>query len=132
MAEQLSKRNIIIVAGIIVLIVLANIIGSRIQTTSEQHIVESFFPPGQYTFQKENDNKWIIYDSSRDESGYLYMGEGKGYNGMVGVLARTDIYGHIVGLDLARHSETPSYVDRIISNNLKSYPVKNDRLLFSH
>ncbi len=116
MAEQFRKRNIIIVAGIIVLILLANIIGSNRQTTSEQHLVESFFPAGQYILDKENDNKWVLYEGSPLSTGYLYVGEGKGYNGTVRVFTHTDTAGQIIKLDLARHSETPSYVDRIISN----------------
>ena len=113
MAERLPERDIIIVAGIFVLIVLANIIGSHRHTASEQQLIESFFPPGQYNLHKENDNKWILYEGSPLPTGYLYTGEGRGYNGKVGVFAHTDTDGQIIGLELARHSETPSYVDRI-------------------
>lgn len=116
MAEQLPKRNIIIVAGIIVSVVLANIIGSHNQAVSEQQLIESFFPSGQYSLYKENDNKWVIYDNNGDEPGLLYTGKGRGYNGTVGVLVRTDTLGQIIGMDMVNHSEAPSYVDRITSN----------------
>ncbi len=118
MADKSYKRNIIIAAGIIVLIILANIVGSLRQTASEQQLIESVFPPGQYSLHKENDNKWVIYDNNRDKPGFLYAGEGRGYNGMVGVLTHTDTTGNILGLELASHSETPSYIDRIINSGL--------------
>lgn len=132
MADQFRKRDIIIVAGIFVLIVLANIIGSHRHTASEQQLVESFFPAGQYNLHKENDNKWILYEGGPLPTGYLYIGEGKGYNGTVGVYAHTDTTGQIIDLELARHSETPSYVDRIISNGFLKRAVNFNIREFAH
>jgi NosR/NirI family transcriptional regulator, nitrous oxide reductase regulator len=111
----LSKawRRLLLLSGIIILIIIANISGSKRQRLSEQISPEQFFEDSDHILKKVNDHKWRTYNSDGLHTGHVYLGNGRGYNGLVHVMVHTGMEGNIVGLKAIKHDETPSYFQKI-------------------
>lgn len=112
-----NYRDLIIVSGIAVMIILAAVYGKNHFVESQKQLLEIFFPSSQYIIERVNDNKWKLTNSGNQNSWNLYAGDGQGYNGSVGVLVQTDMSGIITRLNITTNHETPSYFQKLEKNN---------------
>jgi Na+-translocating ferredoxin:NAD+ oxidoreductase RnfG subunit len=105
------------VLGIALVVLFASVYGKNRYEESQKHLLEEIFPTPQYSLEQINSNKWQLTSSDLQPSGYLYTGDGKGYNGPVSILAQTDKVGKIVQLIITENHETPSYFQKLEKNN---------------
>ncbi|PKP51394.1 MAG: hypothetical protein CVT92_12915 [Bacteroidetes bacterium HGW-Bacteroidetes-1] len=117
MMMKKKYRDLIIVSGIAVMIILAAVYGKRRDAETQKELIEAFFPSSQYHIERVNGNKWKLSSSNLLYSGNIYIGEGKGYNGAVSIMVQTDHQGRISQLNIIANHETPSYFQKLKINN---------------
>ncbi|MDF1559604.1 MAG: 4Fe-4S binding protein [Bacteroidales bacterium] len=111
------KRDILFVAGIACVFIMASLYGKSRLKETQKHQLEEIFPATQFSLEQVNSHKWHLSSSGLRASWYLYTGAGKGYNGPVTVLVQTDIEGNIVQVRITSNHETPSYFQKLEKNN---------------
>ena len=111
-------------SGIAGLLVLATFIGRNRAEESQKQVISNYFPDSLYNLNRVNANKWDVYNRSDEESTYIYIGEGLGYNGKVRVLIQTDLDKHIYNVIPVMHHETPSFFKKLEKNGLTIHCIK--------
>lgn len=110
-------RDFLFVLGIALVVLLASVYGKNRYEESQKHLLEEIFPAPQYSLKQINSNKWLLTSPGLPPSWFLYIGDGKGYNGPVSILAQIDKEGKMVQLIITVNHETPSYFQKLEKNN---------------
>ncbi len=113
MPKPSNFRNWSLIIAIAVMIMAAIIHGSRFSEDTHRHLLEETFAASDYYFKPINANKWEIHEHNSFSPGYVYFGEGYGYNGPVRVMFHTDNRGFIQLILPYDHNETPSYFKKL-------------------
>ena len=108
--------DLITVLAVGAAIIAASIAGKRITEKNDLEQIGSILNSGN-DYSVVNNNKWLILDESGGIQGYLYNGEGRGYNGKVRIATVTKTDGSIISVSLISHTETPSFVNKILRRN---------------
>lgn len=121
MPGKLKYGNLLIVFGIAVLIALASFIGRNRAQESQKQLIANHFPDSLYNLKQVNVNKWIVNNINAKQQGYIYTGQGGGYNGSVHVLVQTDLKKNIIQVIPLLHHETPSYFKKLEKKRFFAY-----------
>ncbi len=116
MTRKRWLANVGIVLGVVALISIARLGGTlRDQRTMMNKLTEHY-PQAHYHLERKGSNSWYLLSQQADTLGVLRLGEGKGYNGPVGVLVHISTEGMIRDVVVLYHSETPSYFEKLYRN----------------
>lgn len=105
-------KNLSISFGVIILIVIAAFIGKNRSDEAVMMKLSYYFPESLYKIVPAGDNKFILTDKYNKES-FVYIGEGKGYNGNVRIVVHVDSDSTIQECLPLEHNETPSYFNKL-------------------
>ncbi len=115
MQKRLKER--LVISGVLVLLLVAWLLGSRFHATAYQVLAEEFLHSSAYHATRVHDIKWKLTDSLGNEAGYAYMGKGSGYSGDITLLTLTDNDFRIKNIQVLDHSETYSYYQKLQQQN---------------
>lgn len=111
-----SKVDLVTVLAVGFVIIGAALAGKKIAEKNDMVLIGSILSPGE-EYTAVNNNKWLLLDDTGEETGCIYSGEGRGYNGKVRVAALTDTAGVIRSVHLLANKETPSFVRKLFRRN---------------
>lgn len=110
----MSKYDrLFIMAGIAILIIVAQIVGTHRYRGQLITQIEKHLDLSEMNIRQINSNKWNYTDVNNRLIGSIYYGSGKGYNGLIHLLVLTDELERIIEVELIQHNETPSYFHKI-------------------
>ncbi len=101
------------VGAVAVLLALSSLLGALRQQSGMLEMLAEYAGPADYRLERINSERWQLLDQEGNSMGELRLGEGRGYNGPVGVVVKTSSGGEILDVGILYHSETPSYVQKL-------------------
>jgi RnfABCDGE-type electron transport complex G subunit len=115
-----SMVFVIMVAAIMLtlLAITEGVTRAELQSHQDQQTLEmlkEIFPKA--SFYVLEDDIYIIYNSGRNEIGYAFYAEGRGWGGKMVILVGLEDKETIKGITVVSHHETRGYWDRLIENN---------------
>jgi len=112
------SKNLIIIIGVALIVILAISLGTRRNKLNNKNLIFNSIKELNLEAKFINSNKWLVVNPLTDlEESYIYIGEGKGYNGPIKVLVLSDTNHVIKSVKILAQSETHSYFQLIIKND---------------
>ncbi|MCF8222696.1 MAG: 4Fe-4S binding protein [Bacteroidales bacterium] len=106
----------IIVLSVGFVVIIAAVTGKIIAEKDDLKLIGSILKPGE-ELQAVNNNKHILFDERGEAYGFIYSGEGRGYNGKLRVAAVSDTTEVIKSVQVLTNKETPSFINRLFRRN---------------
>lgn len=109
-------QNLLKFTVIAILILVASLIGRNRAQDSQNQLIAQHFPDSLFNLEVVNINKLILQNKTDQKENYIYIGEGRGYNGKVSILIQTRLNKIITNvIPLANH-ETHSFFKKLDKN----------------
>ena len=127
MTNKVQVKNLTIIIGIALITVLAVYIGKKRNNLIQKELISNSIKELNVESKLINSNKWFFINPlTYSKEGYIYIGDAKGYNGLIKVLVLSDTNRVINSVKVIDQTETHSYFQRIIKKEfLKSFIGKD-------
>ena len=84
---------------------------SRYIQKAEEELVDQ-----NYKVEREQEAKWLLKNKANQPEGFAYLGKAQGYADKIIILVITDLKRQIQDISVIKHTETPSYFQRLVDN----------------